>query len=400
MNALSDLTSTFGARAADSKTAAGGPEAMLADTEVSPAQEAAAPADDEIVLEQLEQDLAEGLEQELRAGGAKGEEAQGEKSARLLEVRRKRGVAAEMGGRIRDGASMLSGLSRQADLLTAYLEKAERELERLDVTEARAEKLTRLNEMLVTGGREMRATLTDQKKKLALYEVKMKALRESNEAAKTRVARLLEEQRHTGVEMSTLQAKMARTYDERQGLAERLTAREDELADLQARYKQARDAEHKALGEARAKDEELAHRNAEIEELMRTRKQQSMEVQELTARVDTLNAETIDQQAMIDELRAELDSTRRTQEEIIRLKTNRILELEAREGIAMSGRHEIETPPMAHEPDHAEPDTPNGKEKNSKAVKSAAKPAEKSDDKTETKVAEKSAAKADAKAAK
>lgn len=316
---------------------------------------------DMVELDKLEQSLA--LEIEREFGHADEEQPQTseetveaprhEDSVRLLDIKRKRAMSADIEQRVREGATLFGSLTKQVSILTGYLDKTEGDLKRLEKVEANANRLRIASESISRKNQEMKSTLDEQKKRIALLEGKIAALRESNEQARTNLARLTEEKRVASVDLSGLRGEISRLESDRESLAERLDNAVSEHAELRQSLEQIRERERVAAGEARQKDEEIARLTEELEEIRESRKQKAIDLEELKNRNSTLETASAEQKSRIDELMFELESGRKEFDEIIRLKQQRILELEARtEGQAKS-RHEFSedmTPSMSFDP--------------------------------------------------
>ena len=324
---------------------------------------------DQIGLEKLEESLALQLEKEFSEGEVQADNpveaeqkmpdiadtAPAEISARLLEIQRKRTTSAEMEERIRDGANLLASLSKQAGVLTAYLEKTEFDLKKLEKVEANATKLRVASEGICRKNHELKSTVEEQKKRITLLETKIGAMREFNETARTNLARLLEEKRIATVDQAASQSEIARLESDRRSMAERIEAASTERSELIFNLEQVRERERATALELRKKDDELSRKIEEIEELRDLKKHNAIEMEELRSRNSALESKAVEQKSRVDELTFELDSGRKEFEEIIRLKQQRIVELESRSEEIANGRHEISeemTPSVVFEPDN------------------------------------------------
>jgi hypothetical protein len=251
-------------------------------------------------------------------------------STRLLEIRRKRDLSTTMEEQIRDGASLFSTLAKQAGTLSEYLDKTEAELKRLERIESSSTKLRIASEGLIRNNHEMKGTIEEQRKKVALLESKIASLRDANEAARTNLARLVEEKRTMSVDLSSAQSEVARLENDKRTLTERSERHEEENRELKASLAQAKDRERTVAIETRKHEDDLARKNAEIEELRDRKTQAAIEIEELKSRNAALETLTVEQRSRIEELTFEMKSSRKEMEEIVRLKQQRILELESR----------------------------------------------------------------------
>ncbi len=316
-----------------------------------------------------------------------------ETSSRLLEIRRKRDLSSEIEDEIREGAGLLGNLAKQIGTLSDYLEKAETDLKRLERIEASSTKLRIASEGLVRNNHEMKATIEEQRKKITLLESKIASLRDANEIARTNLARLMEEKRIATVDLSALQSDIARMENDKRIVTERAEQAEEENRALKGDLSRAKDREKMAALEMRKQEDDNSRKSAEIDELRELKTQASIEIEELKSRNAALETVTVEQKSRIEELTFELKSGRKEMEEVIRLKQQRILELEARGVEHGKDRQEIaETPPIAPEEGH------NGTRTSKAAVKTAPKAPAKGDTKPASKTVAKPEVKQPAKA--
>lgn len=298
-----------------------------------------------------------------------------EASTRLLEIRRKRDLSTAMEDQIREGANLFNGLAKQAGSLSEFLEKTEAELKRLERIESSSTKLRIASEGLIRNNHEMKATIEEQRKKAALLESKIASLRDANEAARTNLARLVEEKRIMSVDLASAQSDVARLENDKRSLSERSERNEEENRELKNSLAHAKDREKVVAMEMRKHEDELSRKTSEIEDLRERKTQSAMEIEELKSRNAALETMTVEQKSRIEELTFEMKSSRKEMEEIIRLKQQRILELEARGMEFGSKRQEIDeilTPPIALDDDEEQqlPATPQKPQ-----AKAPAKPA-------------------------
>lgn len=296
-------------------------------------------------IDRLEEQLAAGMEGKLSENEAASGSSQEGKSYRLLESERKRAICTEMRDGIRNGSNMLVGILRQADVLTDYLAKAESELKRLEGVEAQSEKLRQTGEALARKTQEMKSTIADQRKTITLLEVKLNTLREANDSAKGRITRLQEEQRVAAVEKASAEGKRAQLENDRQSLMEQVQLLQSERDQAVDDLTKARTREEKLVADNRQKDIDLKSRNEETAELRETRKSLSIELDEMRTRNESLRAELIEQKSLSEQLSSDLESSRREWDEVLRLKTKRIAELESRDHVA-----QIDVPSLIFEP--------------------------------------------------
>lgn len=305
-------------------------------------------------------------------------------STRLLEIRRKRDLSATMEEQIRDGSNLFSALAKQAGTISDFLEKTEAELKRLERIEASSTKLRIASEGLIRNNHEMKATIEEQRKKAALLESKIASLRDANEAARTNLARLVEEKRIMSVDLSAAQSEVARLENDKRSLSERAERNEEENRELKNSLGQSRDREKLLAMEMRKHEDDLSRKNAEIDDLRERKTQSAMEFEELKSRNAALETMTVEQKSRIEELTFEMKSGRKELEEIIRLKQQRILELESRSMELGSKRQELDeilTPPIALDEDVEDKKLPATPQK--PQAKAPSKPAGKSDGKSE-----------------
>jgi chromosome segregation ATPase len=315
------------------------PEAVMPDVELDP----------------LEEGIALEMEKEFGAPPMedpdKPDQAGREQSGRLLDVQRKRELCAEMEDQIHQGSGLMGALAKQIGILGSYLEKTEVDLKRLEKVETNANKLRVASEGITRRNQEMKATVEEQKKRIALLEAKTSALRETNETARTNIARLLEEKRIATVDLAELQSEIAHLENDKKMMSEKLDVIDAEVRELAGNLEKSREREKAAVAESRSKDEELGRLGEELEELRNIKKQNAIDLEELRSRNSALEFKTAEQKSRIDELSFELDSGRKEFDEIIRLKQQRILELEARGNEA--SRHEVsdrDVPSIAFDP--------------------------------------------------
>ncbi|QKV18887.1 hypothetical protein [Oricola thermophila] len=308
-------------------------------------------------------------------------------SSRQLEMRRKREMASAMEEQIHDGARIFGGLAKQAATLSDYLEKMEAEMKRLERIEASSTKLRIASEGLIRNNHEMKATIEEQRKKVALLESKVASLRDANEAARTNLARLAEEKRIMGVDLDAAKSEIARLENDKRAATERSERSEEEVRELKTNLTMAKDREKVMAIEMRKLEDDLSRRNAEIEELRDRKTQFEIEIEELKSRNATVETTIVEQRSRIEELTFELKSSRKEMEEVIRLKQQRILELEARNRELGAARQEFDeamTPSIALGDDDDSALAPS-------PAKPRAKPATKPASKTGAKSAPKSA---------
>ncbi|WP_421853109.1 hypothetical protein [Oricola sp.] len=274
-------------------------------------------------------------------------------SGRLLDMQRKRALCEEIEQQIQQGSGLMGTLTKQIGILSTYLEKAESDLKKLEKVEISANKLRAASDGLVRKNHEMKSQVEEQKKRIALLEAKTNALRETNEQARTSMARLLEEKRIATVETAELQSEIARLETDRSTLTDKLDILESDVSDLNANLDKVREKEQAAVSDNRRKEDELSRLREEVGDLRELRKQNTIELEDFKSKNATLESKVVEQKSRIDELNFELDSGRKEFEEIVRLKQQRILELEARAEEKAYARREVsetETPPIAYEP--------------------------------------------------
>jgi len=323
-------------------------------------------------------------------------------STRLLEIRRKRDLSATMVEQIRDGANLFGTLAKQAGTLSEYLEKTEAELKRLDRIEAGSTKLRIASEGLIRNNHEMKASIEEQRKKVALLESKVASLRDANEAARTNLARLVEERRIVSVDLSAAQSEVARLENDKRSITERCERCEEENRELKTSLAQAREREKAMALEMRKHEDDLSRKSAEIEELRDRKTQSAMEIEELKSRNAALDTTVVEQKSRIEELSFELKSSRKEMEEIIRLKQQRILELESRHMEFGAKRQELDetmTPPIAltDDDENKQLPTPPKKPQAKTPPKRESKPAARPETKTASGPSGKTQAKSEAK---
>jgi len=376
----------------------GSAEVMNAESGASNGQNLAGIHTDMTGLDELEQQIVLQLEEEFGSKDLSLELdvpalpeitdlPENETSSRLLEIRRKRDLSSGIEDEIREGAGLLGNLAKQIGTLSDYLEKTETDLKRLERIEASSTKLRIASEGLVRNNHEMKATIEEQRKKITLLESKIASLRDANEIARTNLARLMEEKRIATVDLSALQSDIARVENDKRIASERAEQCEEENRALKGDLSRAKDREKMAALEMRKQEDDISRKSAEIDELRELKTQASIEIEELKSRNAALETVTVEQKSRIEELTFELKSGRKEMEEVIRLKQQRILELEARGVEHGKDRQEIaETPPIAPEEGHGS--TRSAKTAPKATAKADAKPASK----TETKTAAKSEA--------
>lgn len=288
-------------------------------------------------LDDLEESLALDLEKRLNDADAKGESkatAQSGKddkpSGRIQEIQRRRISNKELEDRIRESMALLSAAATDAGIVTEYLDGVELELKSLEHSETSLESLRENNETILRDNRELRTDLKDHRKRLLLLESKIKSLREYNDKSRTLISRLLGKKQSASLAYSEIKADVLRLEKELADTVARLKRSTSERDDALEAAKDAREKQRELQADLDIAKRALFERDKRVNELSETVMTLSTERNDLNARNSALEETRTEQNSRIDDLEYQLSSSLKKFEEIVRLKQQRILELEGR----------------------------------------------------------------------
>ena len=251
-------------------------------------------------------------------------------SARVLELRRKHEECGEMRTKIREGTTLLNNLANHADLIFAYLEKAEVELMQLESVEAKSARLNGAAVDLARKYQEMQATIEEQKQQISILEAQKKASRDMIETARLEIGRLQEEKNAQAATIISHETNANMLQDEKLALIEKAELRERELGEQGSEIADLRDRVDSLSKLLQNKDRDLAKSAASNDELKQTKARLTVDLTDLQSKYGALKARHMDQKSLLDERSFELEAAMNEYQEKLRLKEKRIIELESK----------------------------------------------------------------------
>ncbi|MEM1045346.1 MAG: hypothetical protein AAGL24_04300 [Pseudomonadota bacterium] len=251
-------------------------------------------------------------------------------SARLLEIRRKQQSFTDMRDKIRDGASLLASLGKHADVIASYFEKAEVEIMHLESIEAKSATLSANTDELARRCQDMKATIEEQSKQISLLEAVRATSRDVMGNAKLELARLSEENRVLASEISTREAKIVKLESDKQSLLEKIEVQQRDHEEIVSAHQETRKRLDAVEHATQQKDKELATTAAEIKDLKKANERNSMDLTDVQSKYADLKSKYQEQKTRLEERTFEAEAMRSEFDEILRLKENRIVELESR----------------------------------------------------------------------
>ncbi len=251
-------------------------------------------------------------------------------SARLLEIRRKQQSFTEMRDKIRDGASLLASLGKHADVIASYFEKAEVEIMHLESIEAKSATLRANTDELARRCQDMKATTEEQSKQISLLEAVRATSRDVMGNAKLELARLSEENRVLASEISSREANIVKLESDKQSLLEKIEVQQRDHEEIVSAHQETRKRLDAVEHATQQKDKELATTAAEIKDLKKANERNSMDLTDVQSKYADLKSKYQEQKTRLEERTFEAEAMRSEFDEILRLKENRIVELESR----------------------------------------------------------------------
>lgn len=251
-------------------------------------------------------------------------------SARLLEIRRKQQSFTDMRDKIRDGASLLASLGKHADVIASYFEKAEVEIMHLESIEAKSATLSANTDELARRCQDMKATIEEQSKQISLLEAVRATSRDVMGNAKLELARLSEENRVLSSEISSREATIVKLESDKQSLLEKIEVQQRDHEEIVSAHQETRKRLDAVEHATQQKDKELATTAAEIKDLKKANERNSMDLTDVQSKYADLKSKYQEQKTRLEERTFEAEAMRSEFDEILRLKENRIVELESR----------------------------------------------------------------------
>ncbi len=328
---LDDIETANDDRSADTlKSAMSAAESRL---QISETLQAKAETDlmEEKLVRQLEDVLARNEElAEAQDPETVTEDYLDDQSVRVLELRRKHEECGEMRTKIREGTALLNNLASHADLIFAYLEKAEVDLMQLESVEAKSARLNGAAVDLARKYQEMQATIEEQKQQISILEAQKKTSRDMIETARLEIGRLQEEKNAQAATIISHETNANMLQDEKQAQIEKSVLRERELGEQAAEIADLRERVDSLSKLLQNKDRDIAKFAASIDELKQTKGRLTVDLTDLQSKYGSLKARHMDQKSLLDERSFELEAALNEYQEKLRLKEKRIIELESK----------------------------------------------------------------------
>lgn len=249
-------------------------------------------------------------------------------SGRTLELQRKKSAANEMRAKLKQGADLLNSLLGTNDAFIAYLAKTEQELAHLERAEGRSVETQALAEEMLREQKKLTAKYKEQVKQIELLEATKVRYRTAIESARSEIDRLKQQAevlRHETesktVSITVLEDGKAQLSDANQALQlesrknrDSLKAQALRIEELEARIST---LQVKFDEETQSKDQFIAERDKAV-----------VDLNDLTIRFEGVSAERAELKAQLDEKVFEIESKRKAHEDAISSRDARIKDLE------------------------------------------------------------------------